>query len=125
MLHSRLRGGAAFTAEGTAGFLAETSSRVRHAEATGGLTPRADHGFYSEAVLTACRRARVRFWVTARLDKTVQRAIAAIPEATSVPIPYWSSSGTFGEDEQGQPISGADVAEVPYTAFGKKGCGCS
>jgi hypothetical protein len=24
-------------------------------------------------------------------------------------------------DEQGQPISAADVAEVPYTAFGKKG----
>ena len=38
-----------------------------------------------------------------------------------MPIPYWSSSGTFGEDEQGQPTSGADVAEVPYTAFGKKG----
>ncbi len=38
-----------------------------------------------------------------------------------MPIPYWSSSGTFGEDEQGQLISGADVAEIPYTAFGKKG----
>lgn len=36
-------------------------------------------------------------------------------------VPYWSSSGTLGEEEQGQPISGADVAEVPSIAFGKKG----
>ena len=121
VLHSRLRGGAAFTARGAAGFLAETFSRVRAAGATGQLTLRADSGFYSNAVLTTCRRAGVRFSVTARLDKAVQRAIAAIPEEAWVPIPYWSSSGTFGEDEQGQPISGADVAEVPYIAFGKKG----
>ena len=121
VLHSRLRGGSAFTARGAAGFLAETFSRVRHAGATGQLTLRADSGFYSKAVLTACRRAGVRFSVTACLDKAVQRAIVAIPEEAWVPIPYWSSAGTFGEDEQGQPISGADVAEVPYTAFGKKG----
>ena len=121
VLHSRLRGGAAFTARGAAGFLAETFSRVRAAGATGLLTLRADSGFYSKAVLTTCRRARVRFSVTARLDKAVQRAIAAIPEEAWVPIPYWSSGGTFGEDEQGQPISGADVAEIPYTAFGKQG----
>ncbi len=121
VLHSRLRGGSAFTARGAAGFLAETFSRVRAARATGLLTLRADSGFYSKAVLTTCRRARVRFSVTARLDKAVQRAIAAVPEEAWVSIPYWSSSGTFGEDEQGQPISGADVAEVPYTAFGKKG----
>jgi len=121
VLHSRLRGGSAYTARGAAGFLAETFSRVRHAGATGQLTLRADSGFYSKAVLAACRRAGVRFSVTARLDKAVQRAIAAIPEEAWVPIPYWSSSGTFGEDEQGQPVSGADVAEIPYTAFGKQG----
>jgi len=121
VLHSRLRGGSAFTARGAAGFLAETFSRVRHAGASGLLTLRADSGFYSRAVLTSCRRAGVRFSVTARLDQAVQRAIAAIPEEAWAPIPYWSSSGTFGEDELGQPISGADVAEVPYTAFGKNG----
>ncbi len=52
VLHSRLRGGAAFTARGAAGFLAETFSRVRAAGATGQLTLRADSGFYSNAVLT-------------------------------------------------------------------------
>lgn len=121
VLHARLRGGAAFTARGAAGFLRETFSRVRDAGATGQLTLRADSGFYSRAVLTACRNANVRFSVTARMDKAVQHAIASIPEETWVPIPYWSSNGTFGYDQHGQPISGADVAEVPYVAFGKQG----
>ncbi len=123
VLHSRLRGGSAFTARGATGFLAETFSRVRAAGASGQLTLRADSGFYSRAVLTACRRAGVRFSITARMDKAIQRTIAAIPDEAWVPIPYWSSSGTFGVGEQGQPISGADVAETPYTAFGKKGMG--
>ncbi len=121
VLHSRLRGGSAFTARGATGFLAETFSRGRHAGATGQLTLRADSGFYSKAVLTSCRRAGVTVSVTARLDKAVKRAIAAIPDKAWAPIPYWSSSGTFGEDEQGQSISGVDVAGVPYAALGKKG----
>lgn len=121
LLHSRLRGGSAHTARGADGFLAETFARVRYAGAAGQLTLRADSGFYSKKVLTSCRRAGVRFSVTARLDKAVQRVIATIPEDSWVPIPYWSSAGTFGANEHGQPISGADVAEIPYTAFGKKG----
>jgi hypothetical protein len=72
VLPSRLRGGAAFTARGACGFLAETFSRVRAAGATGLLTLRENSGFYSKAVLTTCRRAGVRFSVTARLDEAVQ-----------------------------------------------------
>ena len=60
VLHSRLRGGRANTVRGAAGFLSEA--------------------FYSKKVLLACRRARVRFSVTVRQDKAVQRTIAAIPE---------------------------------------------
>ncbi len=44
-----------------------------------------------------------------------------IPEEEWVQIPYCSSSGSFGQDEQGQPISGADAAEVPYAVLGRKG----
>ena len=121
MLHSRVRGGTANTVRGAAGFLSETFARVRQAGACGPLTLRADSGFYAKAVLLACRQAGVRLSVTVRQDQAVQRAIAAIPERTWVPIPYWSSTGAFGVDEQGQPISGADVAECGYTAFGKKG----
>jgi hypothetical protein len=38
-------------------------------------------------------------------------------DAAWTPIPYWSTDGTFGHKDDGTPISGADVAEVAYTAF--------
>jgi len=120
--HSQLRGGSAFTARGASGFLAETFSRVRQAGATGQLTPRADSGFYSKVVLTTCRRAGVRFSVTARLDKAVQRAIAAIPEEAWVPIPYWSSSGTFGEDEQSSRSPAPMWPRFPIPPAARKVC---
>jgi hypothetical protein len=81
------------------------------------VTLRADSGFYSRDVIRACRRGNARFSVTARMNPSVRRAIAAIPEQAWTPIPYWSSDGTFGLDEDGKPVSGADVAETSYTAF--------
>ena len=121
VLHCRLRGGSANTQRGAAGFLSETFSRVREAGATGQLVMRADSGFYSRKVVSACRRQGVRFSITARMNHSLQKLIAAIPEEFWTPIPYWSSTGTFGVDLAGHPISGADVAEVPYQAFGKPG----
>ena len=94
---------------------------MRGAGATGQLVLRADSGFYCRKVLGTCRQQKVRFSVTARMNPDLQKAIAAIPEEAWTPIPYWSSTGTFGTDEQVQAIFGADVAEVPYVAFGKIG----
>jgi hypothetical protein len=102
--HSRMRGGDAGSARGAASFVTETINRVRAAGATGELTVRADSAFYSKRMLWACRSADVRFSVTAPLNKTIRAAIDAIPETAWTPIPYWLDGG-------------ADVAEVPYTAF--------
>lgn len=107
------------TARGAASFFTETFARVRAASATGALTARLDPGCYSKKVVDACRRAGVAFSVTARMDTAIHRAIEAIEAASWTPIPYWSSDGTFGLDEAGEPISGADVAETSCTAFGK------
>jgi len=104
LLHARLRGGSANTGRGAASFVAETISRVRHAGATGRLTLRADSGFYAGTVVSACRRHGVRYSVTARKNRGIQRAIDAIAEHDWVPIPYWIDGG-------------ADVAETTYTAF--------
>jgi hypothetical protein len=104
LLHARLRGGSANTGRGAASFVAETISRVRHAGATGRLTLRADSGFYTGAVVSACRRHHVRYSITARKNRSIQRAIDAIGERDWVPIPYWLDGG-------------ADVAETTYTAF--------
>ncbi len=108
VLFSRLRGGPAGAARGAKSFLTETISRLRHAGATGPLTVRADSAFYSRAMLTTARKFDVRFSVTARQDKKIRAAIAAIPESAWVPIPYWLST---------PEVSGADVAETAYTCF--------
>jgi len=108
VLFTRLRGGSAGAARGAASFLTETVSRVRSAGGTGPLTVRADSAFYSRSVLQAARKFDVRFSVTVRQDRKVQAAIAGIDDAAWQPIPYWLSS---------PEVSGADVAEIPYTCF--------
>jgi hypothetical protein len=111
VLHTRLRGGNAHSGRGAAGFLTETFGRVRTAGATGPLVLRADSGFYSRAVVDACRGAQVSFSITAKLHKGgVNKAIAAIDESAWVPIPYF--------------LDGADVAETTYQPFGAKGRPC-
>jgi len=106
VLFSRLRGGPAGAARGAKSFLTETISRPRGAGATGQLTVRA--AFYSRAMLTTARKFDVRFSVTARQDKKIRAAIAAIPDSAWTPIPYWLST---------PEVSGADVAETSYTCF--------
>ena len=104
VLMCRLRKGRANTARGAAHFLRETVSRVRHAGATGQLTVRADSGFYTHDIVAVCRKAKVRFSITARQHQSVRSIIEAIPEAEWTPIPYWMEGA-------------ADVAETEYTPF--------
>jgi hypothetical protein len=110
VVHCRLRGGNAHSGRGAASFLTETFGRVRTAGANGALTLRGDSGFYSRNVIEACRRADVRYSVTAKMHKGVAKAIARIPEADWTPIPYF--------------CDGADVAETAYRPFGKQGKPC-
>ena len=104
VLMARLREGRANTARGAASFLTETISRVREAGASGTLTMRADSGFYTHDVVAVCRKAKVRFSITARLQPSLRDRIEAIPEEAWTPIPYWMEGG-------------ADVAETAYTPF--------
>jgi hypothetical protein len=111
VLHVRLRGGNAHAGRGAASFLTETFNRVREAGSTGALCLRADSGFYSHNVTEACRKADVRFSVTAKLHKgAIYKAIDAIRESDWVAIPYF--------------LDGADVAETAYRPFGPKGRTC-
>ena len=103
---ARLRKGRANTARGAAHFLRETVGRVRYAGATGPLTLRADSGFYTHAIVAACREKRVRFSITVRQHQSVRNLIEAI-EAEWTPIPYWMDGA-------------ADVAETTYVPFESK-----
>ena len=104
VLMSRLREGRANTARGAAHFLRETVSRVRYGGVRGQLTVRADSGFYTHAVVSACREVDVRFSITVRQRASLRDLIEAIPEEDWTPIPYWMDGV-------------ADVAETTYTPF--------
>ena len=108
VLMARLREGRAHSGRGAAHFLRETVARVREAGAAGPLTLRADSGFYSHAVVAACRALAVRFSVTVRQQPNVRTLIEAIPEEQWTPIPYWLEGG-------------AAVAETAYTPFRHSG----
>ena len=104
VLLARLREGRANTARGAAHFLRETVGRVRYAGAKGQLTMRADSGFYTHGVVSACRKLKVRFSITIRQRQSLRDLIEAIPEEDWVPIPYWMDGA-------------AAVAETTYTPF--------
>ena len=67
----------------------------------------ADSGFYTHAMVAVCRKAEVRFSITARQHPRLRSIIEAIPEAEWTPIPYWMEGA-------------ADVAETDYTPFESK-----
>ena len=50
---------------------------------------RADSGFYTHAIVAACRRMDVRFSITVRQSASLRSLIEAIPEQDWTPIPYW------------------------------------
>ena len=104
VLLARLREGRANTARGAGHFLRETVRRVRHAGASGPLTMRADSGFYTHGVVSACRKLKVRFSITVGLRQSLRDLIEAIPEEDWRPIPYWMDGA-------------AAVAETTYTPF--------
>ena len=81
VLMARLRSGRAYSGRGAAHFLQETVGRVRGAGASGRLTVRADSGFYSHAVVAACREMDVRFSVTVRQHPKLRRLIEGDPRA--------------------------------------------
>lgn len=103
VLHSRLRGGQAHTGKGAGSFLTECFARVRDAGAPGKITVRADSGFYSQKVVTACERAGADYSITTKMSPGLRKQIGKIPEEAWVAIPYF--------------LDGADVAETTYRAF--------
>jgi hypothetical protein len=78
---------------------------------------RADSAYYGHEVIAAARRHRMHFSVTARKDKAVTAAIAAIPDDAWVPIRY---PRAIYDEQLGQWVSDAEVAEVPFTAFASR-----
>ncbi|MCL9758420.1 IS1380 family transposase [Frankia sp. AiPa1] len=111
---TRLRGGNAVSSRGAAGFLAETIGAARAAGATGTLVARMDSGFYTADVVATARRHKAHFSITTPQNSAIQAACAAIDEAAWTPIRY---PRAIWDDDLGQWISDAQIAETTYTAF--------
>jgi hypothetical protein len=114
---TRLRKGSAASARGAARLVADAVKTTQAAAAAGLVIVRADSAFYISAVIAAIRRAGARFSITARQDPAVRRAIASIPADAWTQIRY---PNAVWDDQLGQWVSDAQVAEVPFTAFASK-----
>ncbi len=93
VLHLRMRKGSANTGRGAERFVREVIDRVRGTGATGPLTLRADSGFCSKHVVTACRDHGVGYLITVNQNKWVKKAIEAIDEEPGrTSTPTWAGS---------------------------------
>ena len=111
---TRLRKGSANSARGAARLVSDAIKTTRSCGVNGLLVLRADSAYYTRDVIAAAGRHNVRFSVTARKDKAVTAAIAAIGEHAWTTIKY--PRAVFDEQLR-QWVSDAEVAEVAFTAF--------
>ncbi|RQX05300.1 IS1380 family transposase [Micromonospora inaquosa] len=111
---TRLRGGNAGSARAAASLVKQAISTARACGATGQILVRADSAFGSGPVVSACRKAGVNFSVTLQANPKLRAAIDDIGESAWTPVRY---PGAVQDDDTGQWISDAEVAETVYTAF--------
>src|SRR6266496_1400241 len=114
---TRLRKGSANSARGAARLVADAITTARSCGVNGQLVLRADSAYYGRDVIAAARRHHTHFSVTARKDRAVSAAIASIPEDAWTTIRY---PRAIFDDQLGQWVSDAEVAEIPFTAFASK-----
>jgi hypothetical protein len=111
----RLRAGKAGSGKGAASMVREAINTARAAGASGEILVRGDSAYGTSVVVGACLKAKVRFSVVLPKNRAVVRAIGAIDEAAWTPVHY---PGAVVDEETGQLISDAEVAEIGFTAFG-------
>jgi hypothetical protein len=112
----RLRKGSCGSPRGAKRLVTDALKTVR------GLSPgkplvRADSAFYGRGLVLAAVGSGADVSVTVRQDKRVKAAIAAIADDAWTTIQY---TDAIYDEETGQWISRAEVAEVPFTAFASR-----
>jgi hypothetical protein len=119
VLAQRLRKGSTYSAKGAKRIIADALAQLRRmpGSAARQVLVRADSAYYSHAVVSAAHKQGARVSVTVRMNPSIRRAIEDIPDTAWTPIAY---PGAIRDEETGQLISKAEVAEIPYTAFASK-----
>jgi Transposase DDE domain group 1 len=119
----RLRKGSVGSPRGAARLIADalaTAAKLRRPDPAGTTRPvllRADSAFYGHPSIAAARRAGADVSVTVRLDPKVRAAIASIHQDSWTTIEY---TDALFDETTNTWLSTAEVAEIPYTAFGSR-----
>ena len=113
----RLRKGSCGSPRGAKRLVADALKTVRSlrpAGVTGPVLVRADSAFYGSPTIGAAVRAGAQVSVTVRMGPNIKAAIASIDDDTWTMIDY---TDALVDEDTGELISRAEVAEVPFTAF--------
>lgn len=110
----RMRRGRSADVRGAASFLAESLTTARDLGATGTIVVRGDSKFYSADVVAAALRRGAEVSLTVPASPARDTAIAAIEDKEWIPIHY---PNAFVDEDTGELVSDAEVAETDYTAF--------
>lgn len=118
----RLRKGSCGSPRGAKRLVADALKTVRSLRPDGKPGPvllRADSAFYGSPTIGAAVRAGAQVSVTVRMTPNIKAAIASIGEDAWTTITY---TDAIIDQDTGELISSAEVAEVAFTAFasGKK-----
>ncbi|WP_440717541.1 IS1380 family transposase [Gordonia oryzae] len=116
----RLRKGACNSARGAHRLIADTLAtltRLRSAGASGPILLRADSAFYGHRAINTALRAGAQVSVTVRQDPRIRAAISEIAADAWTKIEY---ADAILDEDTGQWVSRAEVAEIPFTAFTSK-----
>lgn len=95
-------------------YAARALSTVKDLAADREMLLRADSAFCLHEVVAAAQKAGAAFSVTIPAWKSVTSTISQIPETAWIPIRY---PHAVWDEEGGQWISDAEVAEMPFTLF--------
>src|SRR5205085_8154650 len=110
----RLRKGKAADVRGAARLLAEALSTVRAIAPTAQIVVRADSKFYTADVVATAARYHATVSLTTGSNPSITTAIATMPETGWTAIHYPQA---LVDEQTGQLVSDAEVAEIAYTAF--------
>lgn len=115
----RLRRGSCGSPRGAGRLIADAIATTRRLSGTTNqkILMRADSAYYGHPSISAAINAGADVSVTARMTRTVKRAIATIADDAWETIQY--PDAVFDEGTQ-RWISSAEVAEVPFTAFASR-----
>jgi Transposase DDE domain group 1 len=113
----RMRRGKAADVRGAARFLAEALATVRAIAPTGRIVVRADSKFYTADVAATAARYGAAVSLTTGSNPSVNAALTQVPDTAWTPIHY---PNAFVDEDTGELVSDAEVAEIPYVAFGSQ-----